>query len=203
MPGTFNTSDFDEDELDEDYDDEDYDDEYGYEDEDEYDDEDDGLGEDIGDGYGEELEDPLEYEDDPFADKQKSRKGEKKKSKKGKKQEKNSKAKKLTVKGKTKEKFNGARAKKDAVAKIMSPAVEGICPFCHKRSIHKSYRPMDLLIFTGISALLTAGGGRISTFYCMNRKCKYSYWKNYCFRCGGDRWVGAKAPWKRIAGVDM
>lgn len=101
------------------------------------------------------------------------------------------------------QKFNVARAKKDAVAKIMSPAVEGICPFCHKKSIHKSYRPMDLLIFTGISALLTAGGGRISTFYCVNRKCKYSYWKNYCFRCGGDRWVGAKAPWKRIAGVDM
>lgn len=101
------------------------------------------------------------------------------------------------------QKFNVARAKKDSVAKILSPAIEGICPFCHKKSIHKSYRPMDLLIFTGISALLTAGGGRISTFYCMNRKCKYSYWKNYCFRCGGDRWVGAKAPWKRIAGVDM
>ncbi len=101
------------------------------------------------------------------------------------------------------QKFNVARAKKDSVAKILSPAIEGICPFCHKKSIHKSYRPMDLLIFTGISALLTAGGGRISTFYCMNRKCKYSYWKNYCFRCGGDRWVGTKAPWKRIAGVDM
>lgn len=62
---------------------------------------------------------------------------------------------------------------------------------------------MDLAIFTGGVMFITAGSSRVSTFYCMNRNCRVSYWKNWCFRCGGDHWVGAKAPWKRIASVDM
>lgn len=100
-------------------------------------------------------------------------------------------------------KYNAVLARKDALVKAMAPRAEGICPVCHKRSIFKSYRPMDLALFTGLVALVTAGSSRISTFYCMNRKCRVSYWKNFCFRCAGDRWVGGKVPWKRIAGVDM
>ena len=101
------------------------------------------------------------------------------------------------------QKFNVAIARKNALLKGMAPRAEGICPVCHKRSIFKSYRPMDLALFTGLVALVTAGSSRVSTFYCMNRKCRVSYWKNFCFRCAGDRWVGGKVPWKRIAGVDM
>lgn len=107
------------------------------------------------------------------------------------------------VSKKYKKKFSATRAKKDALTKYMSPFPEGKCPYCHKMSIFKSYRPMDLVVFTGLSFLLTNGGGKVSSFYCMNRKCSHSYWKNYCFRCAGDRFAGSKIVWKRISGVDL
>lgn len=200
MRGTFNTSDYDEEDFDED--DELEDDE----DQDELDDEDydeDGYGEDIDDGYGEDHEDPLENEDDPFGEEQKNSRSNTKKESKGKKGTTKTLFRATGSVQNRKPKFNAALAKKEAIKKGCSPVPEGICPGCHKRSIFKSYRPMDLTIFTGLVALVTFGSSRMSTFYCMNRRCKFSYWKNYCFRCAGDRWVGAKVPWKRISSTDV
>lgn len=180
MSGTFNTSDFDEEEKE---------DGFG-------DDTGDGFGDDTGDGFGDDViygddtdttteEEAREFEQEYTSLKQNDQK------------------KRWVVRKNGKLKYNPAHAKGSALRKSMAPKPEGICPVCHKRSIFKSWRPMDIALFTGLVMLVTAGSSRVSTFYCMNRKCKVSYWKNYCFRCGGDRWIGGKVPWKRIAGVDM
>ena len=198
MQGTFNTSDFDEEEEEE-------------KDEEE---EEDGFGEDTGDGFGDDVfygDDTDTTTDEEAAEfEQESRNLEKEQWQKLKQNvSKAAGPQKTTVRVAAKrknakgQKFNVAIARKNALVKGMAPRAEGICPVCHKRSIFKSYRPMDLALFTGLVALVTAGSSRISTFYCMNRKCRVSYWKNFCFRCAGDRWVGGKVPWKRIAGVDM
>ncbi len=198
MQGTFNTSDFDEEEEEE-------------KDEEE---EEDGFGEDTGDGFGDDVfygDDTDTTTDEEAAEfEQESRNLEKEQWKKLKQNiSKAAGPQKTTVRVAAKrknakgQKFNVAIARKNALLKGMAPRAEGICPFCHKRSIYRSYRPMDLALFTVLAAVLTVGSARISTFYCMNKKCRASYDKNYCFRCAGDHWIGGKAPWKRIASVDM
>lgn len=185
--------------------DEDYDESEGY-------DEEDGNDEDYGDeqdGSEEENEDALDDEDgmpsiydedgelkDPDRDKDKEEwqddgeKGEKKKS-----LEENKKVSLGKAEGKAGGKLSRLKEKKDAILQSLSPRAEALpCPFCMKRTVHKSYKIWDWVPITVVSMAL---GSPIYRFYCMNRKCSHSFYKNYAFNCPTPQFQPASASLKR------
>lgn len=160
------------------------------------------------DGYGEEY-DPYamfndeeeEYDDDDDELDDGSGSNKDKKSKKDKKKSKKE-SQELEANGKKKVKSNAntskASMKKDAVAHGCSPMAEGQCPYCHQLSIHKSYKIGDVSYCLAFKLF----GKKVSRFYCFNKKCNYSYYRHYCFNCGGDRWIGSKIVTKQIMRID-
>lgn len=91
--------------------------------------------------------------------------------------------------------LQAAIMKKEAIIHGCSPRVEQIpCPICHKRSVYKSLR-----VFDWFPLLLGAriGGVNLYRYYCFNKKCSKSWYKNYVFNCPSPKFTPASAPTKR------
>ena len=133
--------------------------------------EDDGFGEDTGDGFGDEQNPDGTEPEDEEKDKKKKNKDEDVdvEGKADKNDEKNKKKMEKIIKKDAK--------RYGATIPILLTCV-GECPFCHQRSIYKSKRLTDFLIFGVMTQVV--GIPAMDTYYCFNRKCKKSYFHNYC-----------------------
>ena len=191
------------------YDDEEYyDDDYEDEDFDEYDEELDeefsesGMGNYLGDEYDEDFsemgrgldeEENLDNEDENSMDEGR-RKKKKKKFKDNEKENQSSDEREVS----SQTNFFKTSMNKEAVKHQCYSQPEGTCPFCHSHSIYKSRRMGDGAV--GLFSMLA--GRKISTFYCFDKKCRFNFYKHYCFRCAGQRWIGGKIAIKQVMRID-
>lgn len=94
-----------------------------------------------------------------------------------------------------KKKMGSALMRKEAIVHECSSRVEAVpCPVCHQKSIFKSKK-----VFDWVPLLLGARvvGVTLYRYYCFNKSCSKSYYKNYVFNCNSPKFTPASVPTKR------